>query len=67
MKIGPIQALERSATYTNLDPGDYIFRVKASNSDGVWNEEGASIKIIILPPWWQTTWAYLFYILFIAV
>src|SRR5690606_3951139 len=33
------------ATYTNLDPGDYIFQVKGSNSDGVWNEEGASIKL----------------------
>ncbi|MGH7599156.1 MAG: two-component regulator propeller domain-containing protein, partial [bacterium] len=37
----------RTATYTNLDPGEYVFRVKASNNDGVWNEEGASIKIII--------------------
>jgi signal transduction histidine kinase len=47
---------KREATYTNLDPGDYTFRVKASNSDGLWNEEGVSIKIIILPPWWQTWW-----------
>lgn len=46
----------REATYTNLDPGTYIFRVKASNNDGYWNDEGASIKIIILPPWWQTWW-----------
>ncbi|MEL7120118.1 MAG: response regulator [Bacteroidota bacterium] len=53
----------RFANYTNLSPGTYTFRVKASNADGVWNEEGASIKIIILPPWWQTTWAYLAYIL----
>ena len=53
----------RTATYTNLDPGEYIFRVKASNRDGVWNEEGASIKIIINPPLWATTWAYLFYII----
>jgi len=49
------------ATYTNLDPGDYIFRVKGSNSDGVWNEEGASIKLIITPPVYQTWWAYLVY------
>ncbi|GAB4339459.1 MAG: hypothetical protein OHK0038_18600 [Flammeovirgaceae bacterium] len=47
----------RSATFTNLNPGEYIFRVKASNNDQVWNEEGASIKIIILPPWWKTWWA----------
>ncbi len=45
---------KREATYTNLDPGKYIFRVKGSNNDGIWNEEGASIKITILPPWWQT-------------
>ena len=46
----------RLATYTNLDAGEYIFRVKASNNDGVWNEEGTSIKVTILPPWWETTW-----------
>ncbi len=44
---------ERRATYTNLDPGEYIFRVKASNNDGIWNETGASIHIVILPPWWN--------------
>lgn len=49
-------ASRRSATYTNLDPGKYTFRVKASNNDGVWNETGTSIKIIILPPWWLTWW-----------
>lgn len=46
----------REANYTNLDPGEYTFRVKASNNNGVWNEEGTSIKIIILPPWWETWW-----------
>ncbi len=40
--------------YTNLDPGDYVFRVKGSNNDGVWNEEGVSLYITILPPWWKT-------------
>ena len=49
----------RTATYTNLDPGDYIFRVKASNNDGIWNEKGTSIKITIDPPFWKTWWAYL--------
>jgi signal transduction histidine kinase/ligand-binding sensor domain-containing protein len=44
------------ATYTNLDPGEYTFRVKASNNDGIWNEKGTSIKITILPPWWQSWW-----------
>ena len=56
---------KRSATYTNLDAGDYTFRVKASNNDGVWNEKGASLKIIVLPPWWQTWWAYTLYGLFL--
>ena len=53
---------ERTASFTNLDPGEYIFRVKGSNNDGAWNEEGTSIKVIILPPWWKTTWAYAAYI-----
>lgn len=56
--------LERTAYYTNLDPGEYVFRVKGTNSDGVWNEEGAFIKITVLPPWWKTWWAYSFYTLF---
>ncbi len=47
---------KRTATYTNLDPGEYIFHVKASNDDGVWNEQGASIRLIITPPYWQTWW-----------
>lgn len=47
---------ERKASYTNLSPGEYTFRVLASNNDGVWNEEGASVKIIITPPYWQTWW-----------
>ena len=58
-------ASRRFATYTNLDPGDYVFRVKGSNNNGIWNEEGTSIKIIILPPWWRTGWAYTVYALFI--
>ena len=45
-----------SATYTNLDPDTYTFRVKGSNSDGVWNETGTSIQLIILPPWYMTWW-----------
>ena len=51
----------RFASYPNLDPGEYIFRVKGSNNDGVWNEEGTSIAIIITPPFWKTWWAYLSY------
>ncbi len=48
----------RYASYSNLSPGEYTFRVKGSNSDGVWNEEGSSVAIIISPPFWKTWWAY---------
>ncbi|MGL1889768.1 MAG: hypothetical protein OCD76_24860 [Reichenbachiella sp.] len=44
------------ATYTHLNPGNYVFKVKASNNDGVWNEEGTSIKIKVLSPWWMEDW-----------
>jgi ligand-binding sensor domain-containing protein/signal transduction histidine kinase len=47
---------KRFAYYTNLDPGEYVFRVIGSNNDGVWNEKGASLKIIILPPFYETWW-----------
>lgn len=46
----------RYASYANLQPGKYLFRVKGSNNDGFWNEEGISIAIIIKPPWWGTWW-----------
>jgi ligand-binding sensor domain-containing protein/signal transduction histidine kinase len=46
---------QRLATYTNLDPGRYVFRVQGSNSDGVWNEAGAALSILITPPWYRTT------------
>ncbi len=48
-------------SYTNIGPGTYTFKVKATNSDGIWNEEGASFTIIIQPPWWKTWWAYSVY------
>jgi ligand-binding sensor domain-containing protein len=47
---------ERKVSYTNLSPGEYNFRVIASNNDGVWNNEGASLKIVIIPPFWWTWW-----------
>lgn len=47
---------KKDATYTSINPGEYVFRVKASNNDGVWNNEGASIHITILSPWWKTVW-----------
>lgn len=46
----------RFVTYTNLDPGTYVFRVKGSNNDEVWNEKGTAITIIIVPPFWKTLW-----------
>ncbi len=51
----------RGAKYTNLDPGKYVFKVKASNNDGIWNEAGKSITIIQLAPPWKTWWAYTLY------
>lgn len=44
----------RSATYTNLDPGEYVFKVKAANNNGIWNEAGTSLKIVVNPPFSQT-------------
>ena len=55
-------ASRRVATYSNLSDGKYTFKVKASNSDGVWNSTPSTLEIIVLPPWWKTWWAYLFYI-----
>jgi serine phosphatase RsbU (regulator of sigma subunit) len=58
---------KRTATYTNLDYGEFIFRVKGSNSDGLWNEQGTALKLIIQPPWWHTGWAYAGYFLLFAL
>ncbi|MCZ6662298.1 MAG: ATP-binding protein [Actinobacteria bacterium] len=58
---------QRSARYTELPHGAYVFRVKAANADGVWSDGSTSVRITIHPPWWGTTWAYLVYgLLFIA-
>ncbi|MEO5891725.1 MAG: two-component regulator propeller domain-containing protein [Ferruginibacter sp.] len=54
-----------TASYTNLDPGDYVFQIRASNNDGVWNEKGASIKVHVHPPLWRTGYAYVLYTLLI--
>jgi signal transduction histidine kinase/DNA-binding response OmpR family regulator/ligand-binding sensor domain-containing protein len=59
-------ATNRIATYTNLDPGTYTFRVKGSNNDGVWNEKGASLVIIISKPWWGTILAWIIYVIVIV-
>ena len=47
---------KRYANYTTLPPGKYVFRVKGSNNDGVWNDEGASVEVTITPPFWGTWW-----------
>lgn len=57
---------QRIASYTNLNPGEYTFWVRASNNDGVWNNQMAFIKIIILPPWYKTWWAWCIYALVIV-
>lgn len=50
---------QQSATYTNLNGGSYIFRVKGANNDGIWNEAGTSVLLYVHPPFWKTWWFYL--------
>lgn len=53
----------RSATYTNLDPGEYVFRVQGTNASGVWSSHGAALRVVIQPPWWRTGWAVFWFVL----
>lgn len=55
----------RFISFTNLDPGEYVFRVKAANSDGIWNENGAAVYLEIDPPFWKTWWFIAFASLFL--
>lgn len=55
-----------TASYTNLDPGEYTFRVKAANNDGIWSSADTTIKVFVKPPFWRTTYAYIFYMLAIG-
>lgn len=57
----------RFITYTNLNPGKYIFKVKSTNADGVWNNESVLLEVIINSPWWATLWAYGFYTILIVL
>lgn len=57
---------KRFAKYPNLQPGEYIFHVIGSNNDGLWNNEGVSLKITIFPPWWRTNLAYFSYLLILG-
>ncbi len=56
----------RFATYTNLDPGEYFFTVKATNPDGIWGTEQLRVKVVISPPFWKTTWFLILSILFVT-
>lgn len=62
VQLGP----QRQVTFTNLDPGTYTFEVRGTNSDGIWSDQPAVLKIVITPPWWKTVWAYLAYALLFA-
>lgn len=57
----------RYVTYTSLDPGQYIFKVKSTNADGVWSDRYTSLVIIVNPPWWRTSYAYLSYLFLIVL
>lgn len=58
--------IQRTASYTNLSPGNYTFKVKATNSDGIWAENPFELKITVLPPWYRTWWANLIYFLSVS-
>lgn len=60
-------ASNRRAVYAALSPGDYRFKVMAANADGVWNREGVSLKVTVLPPLWRTPWAYGCYVLLVML
>jgi len=57
----------RKVYFTKMPPGQYLFKVKGSNSSGLWNEKETSFEIIITPPWWKSFWAYLIYIAVLSV
>ena len=56
---------KNTAQYTNLDPGEYVFRVKGANNDSYWNNKGCSVRVIITPPFWRTKWFYTLSVLII--
>ena len=56
--------MQRVAYYTNLDPGEYQFKVIACNNDGIWNKKGSSIAVSVIPPFWQTWWFQVLSVLF---
>lgn len=58
---------KKTATYTNLNPGAYIFKVKAANNDGFWCEKPSELVITVLPPWYKTIWAFIGYIVLLLI
>ena len=58
---------QRNVTYTNLPKGHYVFRVRSTNSDGVWVENERTLNITILPSFWETPWAYVLYVVFVLL
>lgn len=56
----------RSANYSRLTEGEYVLKIKSTNAEGIWNAKTISLPITILPPWYRSTWAYLFYVLVVA-
>ncbi len=62
-----VSSNRRYVTYAHIPPGDYVFRVMASNNDGVWNTDGTSLHITIVPPIWQTWWFYLLWFIIIVI
>ena len=58
---------QRSVTYTNLPKGDYIFRVRSTNSDGAWVENERTLNITVLPSFWETPFAYFLYVCFVLL
>lgn len=62
----PMDASIRAANYTNLPVGEYTLKVKASNNDNLWNEEGITLKVTVIPPWWETWWFRVLVLLSIA-
>ncbi|WNJ19145.1 two-component regulator propeller domain-containing protein [Pontibacter sp. G13] len=58
-----VSAKDHHASYSNLEYGDYTFRLVASNSDGIWGHDEKTLKISVIPPWYATTWAKILYVL----
>lgn len=62
-----VDGSRRRARYTNLDPGRYFFNVLGSNNEGVWNEKGIGVELLVLPPWWMTWWARTLMLVFLVL